>query len=37
VRTGTTWALAELGQLARQPHLLRLREALADAGATSSN
>ena len=30
VATGTTWTLAELGQLAEQPHLTPVREALAD-------
>jgi hypothetical protein len=33
VSTGTTWTLAELGQLAGQPHLAGVREALADTTA----
>jgi hypothetical protein len=35
VATGTTWTLAELGQLAEHPHLGSLREALVDSTAGS--
>lgn len=31
--TGTNWTMGELGQIARAPHLGRLREALADTAA----